>query len=90
MLVQSGYKLLAPTQSRRSSGDRAAGGGSRINKEEEKKVDTGSNFSMLDSRLLGLSYFQLSSFKLYFLQHFLIPASESVVSTEGALVVVTV
>ena len=74
---------------------------------ERQEVDQGStrrrrrrwtlvqNFSMLDSRLLGLpyfqpSYFQLSSFKLYFLQHFLIPASESVVSTAGALVVVTV
>ena len=34
--VQGGHKLLAPTQSRRSSGDRAAGGGSRINKEAEK------------------------------------------------------
>ena len=41
VVVQSGDKLLAPTQSRRSSGDRAAGGGSRINKEEEK-VDNGS------------------------------------------------
>ena len=41
VVVQSGHKLLAPTQSRRSSGDRAAGGGSRINKEEEK-VDNGS------------------------------------------------
>ena len=44
VVVQSGHKLLAPTQSRRSSGDRAAGGGSRINKEEEKNGDTGSTY----------------------------------------------